>query len=340
MLKNKKFAVLDKEYMKKIFRKELKKFFPEFKQLISLKIKDHSMTDFKKAILYSIEYQDKNKKIIKKSVRGNIPSVKTGYGAIIANQILKSLNKKGFNQDNFQANKPLNYFPKLRMVLYESYPGVPLINLILKKSPKIDKYIKNSAKWLIKFHNCQLKIGKLRTYQEEDQEAKYWLKKFYEFFPDIAKDAEIILNKILEIKKTIYPEIKNKAVLLHGDYNPYNIIINAHKVGAIDFANACRFDPLFDVSNFLIQVEAIFYYGFVKDKSFLDGIKKNFLDQYIKESGGNKKQIIRMIDLYESWWAVQMAFYIMGLSTKKEKIKNLISLAGKYLEKYEKANIY
>lgn len=340
ILKNKKFAVLDKKYMETFFNKELGRFFPEFEKLTYLKIKDHSATGFKKAIQYSIAYQDKNKKIIKKSLRGNIPSLRSNHRAIIANQILKNLDKIGFNKDNFQANKPLDYFPKLRMMLYQSYPGIPLINLIIRKSPNIDKDIKNSAKWLIKFHNCQLKIGKLRTYQQEKQEATLFLKKFYEFFPDLVGDVKIILNKILKIKESLYPKIKNEAVLLHNDYNPHNIIVNGDKIGAIDFANACRFDPLFDVSNFLIQIEAIFCYGSVKDKSYLDRIRKIFLDQYIKESGGDKKQIIQRVNLYQSWWAIQIAYYLASIAVKKEKIAKMVTLAKKYLEKYEQANVY
>lgn len=340
VLKNKNLAVLDQSYMEKFFEKKMPGYFSDFKRLISLRIDDRSSAQFKKAIKYSIRYLDKSNNIIKKSIRGNVPSLDTTYEAVIANEILKTLVKHGFNQGKLQVNKPIDYFPKLRMILYQSYPGTPLTEFIRRKVPAINDHIKKSAKWLLKLHSYKLKIGKLKNYKREKDEARYFIMNFRKYYPEIVDKSKLILKKVLEIKKTISPEIKKKAILIHGDYNPYNIIINdfnTNKLAVIDFGNAWRFDPLADVGNFLIQLELLFWQGLVMDKKYLEKMKRNFLAQYLKGLKGNKKKIMQRINLYQVWWAMQVTSYNVVIwptyQAKKRIVRGLIPLAQRLVNK-------
>lgn len=340
ILKNKKMAVLDKKYMEKFFEKKLPIYLPDFKKLISLGIDDRSSVSFKKVIKYSIRYLNKSGNIIKRSIRGNIPSIDTTYEAVNANQILMTLEKSGFNKGKLQTNKPFDYFPKLRMILYQSYPGTILTEFIRKKVPDVNDYIINSAKWLLKFHSYKFLIGRPRTYKREKDEAKYFIMNFKKYYPEIVEKSKYILKKVLEIKKSIYSEVKKNAILIHGDYNPNNILVNdfnKNKLGVIDFGNAWRFDPLSDVANFLIQMELLFWQGIAMDKKFLEKLKRNFLAEYLNGLKGDRKKILYRITLYQVWWAIQITSYNVVIwptyQSKKRIVRGLIPLAERLAKK-------
>ena len=234
----------------------------------------------------------------------------------------------------------IDYFPKLRMILYQGYPGTPLTELIRKKVPDINYYIRRTAKWLLKLHSYKLLIGRLRTYKRENKEANYFMMNYKKYYPEIVEKSKSILNKVLEIKKNIYPEVKKKAILIHGDYNPNNIIINdinKSKLAAIDFGNAWRFDPLSDVANFLIQMELLFWQGIVMDKKYLEKLNKVFLAEYLKGIKGNKKKIIYKITLYQIWWLMQTTSYNVVIwptyKAKKRVVRGSIPLALRLFKK-------
>lgn len=325
LLENGNFAVLDQKYMEDFFQKELPKYFPDFKKLVSLKIKDNSSAEFKKAIEYSLIYKKNNGQVSPIIIRGNIPSLDTTYEAEIANDILQALSKKGFSEGKFQTNKPLDYYPELRILLYQDFPGETLTDFITNKKNDIEMIVAKSAEWLLKFHQLKLKIGKVKTFEREAQEAEWFQMNYHLLNNGLASSCESIMAKILKLKKSFANVVEKEAVTIHGDYHPDNILIDGDKIGVIDFGGAWQFDPLSDIGKFLVQLEICFIDNIITDKNLLQKLQDVFIKKYFQSNMID--ETYNKIILYETWWVMQILSYRLASKIKPETIEKTFALA-------------
>lgn len=112
----------------------------------------------------------------------------------------------------------------------------------------MEPHIKNVAHQLRKLHGISLDIEKYDPILEIDRLDA--LKKYRE---DKTSYLDLI-NKV----KIEYSKMNHQYVLIHGDFNPDNIIVTKDKnIQFIDFEYATCFDPLYDIASFMSYSEKI-----------------------------------------------------------------------------------
>lgn len=161
--------------------------------------------------------------------------------------------------------KPLCYLKDTNFFIYEDAPGTSLNDLIKNKDPKTTIAVQKSAQWLAKFYSVPfggLIKDRLKLYvnwQAIEQKCLNFSiikQKFETFFDTIQQDA---------------------LTLIHGDFQPNNIILNDKDLYVIDFDLAALSNPLMDLAVFQTQMKLRCLE--LDDLNFYEKLDKIFFDQ-------------------------------------------------------------
>ncbi len=169
---------------------------------------------------------------------------------------------------------PINYVPKpyfycedYNMVSYENVEGNILIN-DLKDIAILGKKIKMSAFWLKKLHSGNYKID----FELPHHKVDFNFEALKNYYFQLASDGERIVE---ELKSQLKDENK---ILIHGDYQPNNIIIDHDKITAFDFNDSQIENQSLDVAKFLTQLKVMLTR--FSDVSLFPSFEKIFLNAY------------------------------------------------------------
>lgn len=312
--------VLDPQFILNLFQKNLSKFSPQGKKNLKVEIKSVGEFLFKKALKYKVTTQNKRSQKERQTfkeiaiIRGNVPSQDTPQESEVAFKTQNYLYKHQFDKGPFQVSKPLLYLPKLALILYQELPGRPLTSYLKKKHSQSLLYTKRAARWLTKLHNLKVKFGRKKTLAQEKVEMKYFVMDYANYTKEIQKQGKEILKKIFEAKQKI--DNPKRHTLIHGDFNPNNIIIKSPKeTGVIDFGNSWYFDPLSDVGNFLAQLDLLVWHYYF-NRGLIERAKKVFLAEYLKTWKGKDKETLKNIKILQAWWTMQIMAYVLKVRIK------------------------
>ncbi len=301
----------NKKIMGKFFNRIIKEKFPKGSILKELRVTDVGGMTFKKALKYDLAIETPRGKIIKKVIRGNVPSKDTWRESMVADKTKKILFQHNFASGPFQVPIPLGYYKSLNLVLYEDYPGIPLTNYIVKNRGNVKYMVKQSALWLARLHNMKIKKGIKKKLPEIKNEINYFIDDYKNNFPDVYAIGATILEQIFPLFKNEVFNRKNTFILTHGDPNPNNVIINKDKVAIIDWGRSYAYDPLSDVANYLAQLNMLTWF-FSANSRVIRNARKIFLDNYLKATGQKLKKIQRRLMIHELWWIMQIIAYIVS----------------------------
>jgi Ser/Thr protein kinase RdoA (MazF antagonist) len=203
------------------------------------------------------------------------------------------------------------------MFLYESVPGIPLMVLLRRRQPGRFLWLEKSAAWLARLHQEKVPAGRPRTRARESQEAGYFLMNYRGFSPSCVPRAKELLRLFFAYRARLVPS--RSSVLLHGDYNPNNVIVDRGRrsLSVIDFGNACRYDPMFDLANALVQLE----YVTLRSRKEVENLTHRFFASYARFKSLTPIDE-RRLALFRIWWALQTLSFTMTLpmTTKKNVV--------------------
>jgi hypothetical protein len=167
--------------------------------------------------------------------------------------ILKNLWTAGFDKGPYVVPKPVGYFEDMHLLLYENFAAPSLMQDFERGEKNCPNTIANSIKWLAKFHETKLpKLPKIydnfSIEQKKFQRLKMALiEKFGDPNGRISRAADTLLTTE---QRLLRPE---RFVLVHGDFQPNNILSNKTQIAVIDFNDAFFYDELFDLIYFRVQ---------------------------------------------------------------------------------------
>lgn len=354
--KNKIF--LDQAWAAEFLNKRLKKYWPEARELVSLKIEVIKV--FLDYLRFTLRYR-----VLIKTRQG---------GTAEHNIIIKTERPKKFFwpprigkvQRDFLATKflarhsfasslprPLEFFKPLRAYLYEEAGGEPLKNFIQPKTWRANLFFKkipSVIKLLKKIHSVRRRpafvTGNPKKIIEDG--IQKWLGIICKYYPAGKTRAENIVGVLRRLEKK-YKNVlfdRKKYSVTHGDFQNDNVLIDARgKITFIDFADCKFFNPLDDLASFLIQSESHFKYVRPKNyKQLTDKLKKivyaSYFGKKIKPAQEMQidffaaKDILRIITFVsftqKTWQTIKDHSEMMDnlLTFAEEKVKNL---ENKYL---------
>ncbi|MFH1367459.1 MAG: aminoglycoside phosphotransferase family protein [Patescibacteria group bacterium] len=314
--------VKSKKYMLKFFAGIVKEFFPPGTRLKDLKIIDLSRFEFKKSLKYKLILKTPVGKTDIKIIRGNAPSSDTPEEIKIADASQKILYRKGFAFTPFHVPLSLGFYPKINLVLYEDYPGLPFDEYIKKKPKDLLYLTKQAALWLARFHELKIQKGKVRTAMLAKKEIGFFKDDYKNNYPGIYALGSTILENLWPLfEKHVFPH-KDEFRLTHGDFNPQNIIVNKNSIGVIDWGRSCLFDPVSDLGNLIAQMNLI-HWRRNFDLPTVTRVKKVFIDTYLEARNLKFKEIKQRFLLHELWWIMQIIAYTVSVYTSPEAINTI-----------------
>ena len=349
---------LDKVWAEKFLDKHLKKYWPDAKKLVSLKIEllKVFLNYLRFTVRYRVSIETKNGKIVNRTVIVKTerakkfdwpPRIGKVQRDFLATSFLGNHGLKG------SLPRPLEFYKPLRAYLYEEAPGEPLKNLIQPKNWRVNlfyKKIPNVAKILKKLHSTKRRPPFVPGNPQKiiEDGLQKWFDIIGKYYPAGEERAEKIVAILKQMEKKYNDVIFDKKAyrVTHGDFQNDNILVDAGgKIFLIDFADCRFFNPLDDLASFLIQSESHFKY--VKPKSYKQltaKLKKVLSASYFgRKTKSNEemqiaflsaKDILRIITFVsftqKTWQTVRDHSQMMDnlLTFAEEKVK---SLEAKYL---------
>lgn len=226
--------------------------------------------------------------------------------------------------------KPLFYFPKKEMLLYEGIKGEKIEKIIEKRKFNL-KMLKEIAKSLNEIHQLKLRGIEKNSMSKMIKKVKGIFLAFARHLPTELEKVKKILNQILFRRKRFLKDFPKKFT--HGDFTPANLTLTKEKkIGVIDFSNAILDDCLFDVSNFLSQLNACKMRYKIPEKQ--KTVWQNKFREYFLALSKEKRMTKERIDLYQAWNEIHNAsIFIKGNKTNKEQAKEMIKEAQKMVFK-------
>lgn len=245
--------------------------------------------------------------------------------------ILLYLWNSGASVKNLLINRPLCFFIKESVILYEELRGCPLYKKI-EKLPfqKILPFIEPVAELAAQLHakgkKAPFNIG--NSFQKEKKKAALFLKEFSRFYPNRKEEIKDLLEKIFFLKNRIIRLHGRSFSLIHNDLTLGNIVFQKEtkRLGLIDFSESCTYDPIIDVGIFLSQID---YLGYIKNARPADiqNFKLLFIRKYARKSGIKQMMIKRRVNAYQAWGAIQNAIFTLAPAEKKHNV----ALAEKFI---------
>jgi len=210
------------------------------------------------AILYEILDEGK---IIK--IRVNASSEET---RIRAWEVMKFLKNK-FSRPPFLIPNVYFYESDYNLLAYENVEGKILVNQL--EDPSLEEKIKLAARWLNKLHSIDEKF----TAKFPEHKIFFNFDALAKFYPALAKQGpDFIRSRQRDISKEFLPK------LIHGDYQPNNIIVGNDKIVVFDFNDSRIADPSFDLAKFLTQLQVMLFR--FSNAGFYQNLEKIFLENY------------------------------------------------------------
>ncbi|MDI6591615.1 MAG: phosphotransferase [Patescibacteria group bacterium] len=312
----------------------LENFFSKFyskPKILNLKVSSIEMSGNLKIFgEYKIKEKNKIKKIF--AIRRFSGTKKEEF------EILKYLFNFKFKEPKFLIPKPLFYFRKEKIIIYEALEGVSLSEIKGRYLLKILKSkIKDISAILIQLKETK-PPAKIYNLEADLKKFEIFENVLNKYFKEKAERGLIkeLFSKAIEKRIYYFKNLRNFS-FCHNDFTFGNLIYQKGKIGLIDFSSSCFSDHLFDLGKFLGQLDYILYLnkGFEKE---IFGIEEVFKDIYLKNQPSLREEFEEKVSLYRAWADIENSIFILGAQEKKQNKEGsfwFLERAQKLLKNYE-----
>lgn len=329
--------LLSKEYMLAFLRENVLPLYPEFEEIVSLKIqihKKHAWDDFYHMV---INYET----IFSKKDGGEeeLPIFCSAHSSEPREnvyKVLKFLWDSGFGDGDLSIPHPLLYSSDLNGTFYRGAEGKDLYRYIrVADFAEIENIVPKAAAWFAKLHSLSTEgsinfneiNSRIRTVVPGSvhilERMKTDYPEHFEFFQEKYQEFISAEEKFISEQDQLW--------LVHGDAHPENIIrMSEDKIAVIDFTDLCLTDFARDLGAFLQQLEYMCNRK-INDQTYADKMKKVFLDTYLEKSGQELTlDLSERIKRYYYWTAVRTAVhFLMKHDPEQERAEYLIEKVKK-----------
>lgn len=278
---------LDKDRMKPVFAAKMKQRFGKNLQVSNLHLEVIQRHTYRCVLRYHINAFDPDRaKEVQWRVIGKV--LKAELGEVLFDN-MRQLWMNGFSRstaDGISMPEPLEFSPRLCMLLQEEVPGLS-VKALLKQSVQ-KEHFRQVARTLAKLHKCPIvpsrifKVGEhlLRCHPS------------HEFLSlacsELASPIDYIVKQACEIEAAL-GDIKLTPV--HADFHLGQVHLENGRAWLIDFDVPSYGDPATDLGNFLVFLKSK-----AETNSEIDGLIQVFFEEYFSLMD---RKIAARIPLYE-----------------------------------------
>lgn len=260
--------LLNQKWAKDFFSKKINQYFPK-KQLINCEIEPLKIyLDYKSVVIkYRLELLDEEKNISEKNIIGKAEKLRKNSNILVNYSTTKFLREQGLKDI---VPNPLEYLPLFNLYLYEFVPGYFLQKLSVEhKDREFLAQIPAAVKILKRIHEVKPqkkdKIVK-RNKKWEEEQGRRDLKLIQQYWPAVFDKTLLWLQECRFLRERYKKYFDFRLYrMIHGDFYSRNILVSGRdnsQIKLIDFSSSAVYEPLNDISNFLINTELMFEYDF------------------------------------------------------------------------------
>lgn len=187
---------------------------------------------------------------------------------------LRHLDRHGFHRGLLRAPQPLGYSYPQKTLVYESFPGVRVRDLVERRTlsaKTLAHYLEQSADWLRRFHELPTTVG-----------VRHSTVLSLQAFSRLSSAHRHLLRSALPSMNRAVRQAGGRAALVHGDPHLANCIRGAGRSFAfIDYSESYIGNPLADVGMFLVHLDVAlkpFY-----RRTVVANLQTHFLDRYFRK---------------------------------------------------------
>lgn len=314
---NKIMSLLDKDYVRELFRREVLPQYPEFCALEDITIKPYKELTWTTTYHVVIGYQvglrrpDGSGRVL--------PIVCTAHSSEDRENVYLGLSylwEQGLPDSAIDLPRPLFYSPEFRGTFYRGLEGDNLFQYIQRADIKaIEGIVSGAGHIFASLHalpapphaNFNPRNSRMETVIPGRGMILQEMSRRYgnRYNPDLGS-----LYAYFDEQEERYWGEGRALSLIHGDAHPENVLrTGPERVGLIDFTDLCLADPARDIGSFLQQLQ--YRIGSkLGDPAYTEKIKDLFLVSYFASSPEELDEDWRArIRVYYYWTMVRTATY-------------------------------
>lgn len=311
--------LLDEEFVKQFFTRELLPLLPEFKSIESVEIKP--IKDHIWHTTYHVVFRIRTAFTRQDGKQESWPIFCTAHSSEPRKNALEALNhlwNSSFSTDpNFTVPKPLFYSEYFRAVFYRGLDGQLLYHYIKEKDfTEIEANLIRTAGWFAKLH--RLPASKAKNFNPENSRIntvlpgrEHVLAQTEERYPELLPIYAKLYEYFVSHEETFLNSTEQRW-LVHGDAHPENVIkVHGSQIGVVDFADFCLSDFARDLGTFLQQLDYMSNRK-IEDPVYTEKIKQLFLAAYLDQAGIElDSSLAERIRTYYNWTTIRTANYFL-----------------------------
>lgn len=170
-----------------------------------------------------------------------------------AYEIMKFLFCNGFARGPWQIARPVTFFRRWKLLVYEEAPGKTLRRLLREQPERAGEYLARTARWLAALH-CH--APNLHFAYNRTGRKYYWRAALTLFSTMEHRDyrrIERAIRRVMRFEDVL--AATQRRALVHHDFHPGNVLIARSTVRVVDFTESRLSDPRVDIATFVAQLE-------------------------------------------------------------------------------------
>ena len=184
-------------------------------------------------------------------------------------------------------------------LLMDRVPGANLDDLLESSCDEGEARaaVRVAAASLASFHRMRLDTSETRSLASEHRTLRERTLRMRAVAPGIGERADALLD---EIGRRLARLPDGEITLIHGDFKPSQLLLDAGHAALVDLDRACLGDPAIDLGNFLAVLGKL---ALLNGRHHLASLGPAFLDEYGAQS---RRRLPRAARLFESLALVRM----------------------------------
>lgn len=157
-----------------------------------------------------------------------------------------------FHHGRYLIAEPIHFFPRWRLLVYREATGTTLREVLHRHPAQAVAGLRSCARWLAAFHGHRYRLAGL-AYAGAGS-TRYWqgLARIISMSDRERNLVRPLIRRMIDFDRQT--AASPKAILVHHDFHPENILLDRSAIHVLDFTDTRMSLPVIDVATFITQL--------------------------------------------------------------------------------------